>query len=362
MKNGKRIHAAFYRTGAALFLLALLTGCSGKEDVSSSGGVLASGTETGTGTTDQVPETVPGTDRTPEPVSMENIRLSEVSAMDVQCAPNGIAAGADGTMFVTDIYYKRVWTVSGGTGKVYAGGDTVAGLYGEPVGGYNDADPLSSHFKYPWAIAEFLDGWAVSDTENKVVRIANSQGVRTLNGKAAGSGEESVTFEQPTGLASDEEGNLYVSDTGSGKVSRITPAGIVTTVAEGLEEPTGLCWKDGILYIAETGGNRIRKVEDGQLSTFAGGGEEGMEDGAAAEALFAGPQGVTVGEDGVVYVADTLNSAIRRISGGRVETVTIRDVTLAGFGLISPTGLLAQGKTLYICDSFSRKLYVLEWD
>lgn len=288
--------------------------------------------------------------------------LSEVSAMDVMCAPSGIAAMSDGSILVTDTYHKRLWRVRQGVSQVYAGTDTAAGLYGEPVGGYNDAKLLASSFKRPWAVAEFLDGWAVSDMDNNAVRIVRSANVQTLNGKT----EEKLTvssvgvvFARPTGLAADGEGNLYVADTGNGAVRVVTPKGDVTTAASGLNEPMGLCWKDGALYIAETGANRIRKLENGKLTILAGSGTDGLADGPAMEAMFAGPRGVTVGDDGSVYVADTLNSAVRRIRDGRVETVTVRDAA-AESGLISPSGLLIQGNRLYICDGFARKLFVLE--
>lgn len=101
-------------------------------------------------------------------------------------------------------------------------------------------------------------------------------------------------------------------------------------------------------------------MEKGKLTVLAGTGEDGLTDGAAMEAAFAGPQGVAVGDDGAVHVADTLNSAIRRVRNGRVETVTVRDASLADMGLVSPTGLLAQGNRLYICDGFARKVFALD--
>ena len=67
--------------------------------------------------------------------------MTEVSAMDVMCEPSGIAAMADGSLLVTDTYGKLVWRVQNGISTVYAGGTTVEDPYGEPVGGYNDADP-----------------------------------------------------------------------------------------------------------------------------------------------------------------------------------------------------------------------------
>lgn len=290
-------------------------------------------------------------------------KLSNISAMDVMCAPCGIAAMSDGTILITDVYHKRLWRVREGVSEVYAGGSTSAGLYGEPVGGYSDGQTLASYFKRPWAVAEFMGGWAVSDTENNVLRIVRSKDVQTLNGKTSENLSVTamgVAFDRPTGLTVDGDGNLYVADTGSGSIRKITPAGQVTTAAKGLNEPMGLCWKNGALYIAETGANRVTKLENGKVTVVAGSGRDGFADGPADQAEFSGPQGVTVGDDGALYVSDTLNSAIRRVFGGQVTTVTFRDASLAEFGLISPCGLLVQGDRLYICDSFARKVFVLE--
>ncbi len=286
-----------------------------------------------------------------------------VSAMDVMCQPTGVAVAEDGSLFVTDTYNKVVWLVKDGESTIYAGGSTVTDLYGQPVGGYNDGAPEESHFRSPWAIAPFLDGWAVSDPENSAVRLVRPDGVETVNGHSSEHLSTSglgVVFEYPTGLASDDEGNLYVSDTFQDAVRKITPEGEVTTAADGLSEPMGLCWQDGVLYIAESGANRISKLEDGEISVVAGSGEVDLIDGEASQAAFAAPQGVAVGEDGTIYVSDTLNSAIRRIRDGAVDTVLVRDTTdLTSFAPASPANLLVLGDTLYVCDPYARMLLTL---
>ena len=288
--------------------------------------------------------------------------LSSVSAIDVMCAPSGIALDKNGTLLVTDVFSKQLWRVENRTGTAYAGGATVPDLYGQPLGGYNDASLSSSTFKEPWAIAPFLDGWAVSDTANNAVRLVRTSGIQTLN--AATKEKLTVTnlgvaFNRPTGLAADGDGNLYVSDTGSGTVRRVSPQGGVTTVAKNLSDPMGLCWKNGALYIAETGRNRIVKLEKGTVSVVAGSGTADLTDGAAKTAAFSAPQGVTAGDDGSVYVADTGNSAIRKIKGGSVTTLVVQDPQQLSGGMISPTGLLLQGNSLYICDPFTRKIAIL---
>ena len=224
------------------------------------------------------------------------------------------------------------------------------------MGGYNDARLTGSYFKEPWAIAPFLDGWAVSDTANNAVRLVAGSGVRTLNGATSEklkTARLGVVFDRPTGLAADDSGSLYVSDTGSGAVRKITAKGEVTTVAKDLAEPMGLCWKDGTLYIAEAGKNRIVTLAGGKVSVLAGNGGDGLANGKAPEASFSAPQGLTVGDDGSVYVADTGNGAVRKIKDGTVTTV-------AAEGLTTPRGLLVQGGSLYVCDSFARKIVVCQ--
>ena len=208
--------------------------------------------------------------------------MTEVSAMDVMCEPSGIAAMADGSLLVTDTYGKLVWRVQNGISTVYAGGTTVEDPYGEPVGGYNDADPEGSYFKNPWAIAPFLDGYAVTDTDNNAVRLIQKDSIQTINGSTQEDlmmTDMGVAYDHPTGLASDEEGNLYIADTLQNAVRKITPEGLVTTFADNLSDPMGLCWKDRALYAAEIGANRIVKIEEGTVSVVAGCGTDGKAPG-----------------------------------------------------------------------------------
>ena len=284
------------------------------------------------------------------------------SAMDVMCEASGLAAMEDGSLLVTDTYRKVIWQVRGGISTVYAGGETAGDLYGEPVGGYNDAALSETYFQEPWAIAPYLDGWAVSDAGNGAVRLVKTEQTQTVNGHTRENlkvTDMGVAFERPTGLASDDSGNLYVADTLAGAIYKITPKGLITTAARGLTEPMGLCWKDGELYAAETGKNRIIKVRSGRVEVVAGSGQDGLTDGAAAQAAFSAPQGVAVGDDGTVYVSDTCNSAIRQIKAGVVTTLIVEDKEKMELTPITPVGLLVQGSQLYICDSFSRKLFVL---
>ena len=285
-------------------------------------------------------------------------RATQVSAMDIMCQPCGIAAMADGSLLVTDQYNKVIWRVADGKSIPFAGADTAEDPYGRPVGGYHDDTLPDSIFKNLWAIAPFLNGWAVSDPENGVVRFLRPD---TDKGDWTDVTDLGVSFEYPTGLAADGDGNLYVSDTFRGTVYKIAPDGKVADLASGLEEPMGLCWADGVLYIAECGGNRVLTVgRDGRLTVAAGTGAIGADDGAADEASFSGPKGVAVDADGTIYVADTDNGTVRRIRDGQVITIYSRDPWDAtALFPAAPTGLLLQGDTLYISDTFARKLLAL---
>lgn len=290
-------------------------------------------------------------------------KASELSAMDIMCEPSGITAMEDGSLLVTDTYGKVVWKVKDGKSTVYAGGDTVEDPYGEPLGGYNDKDPKGSYFKEPWAIAPFLDGYAVSDSENNVVRLIRKNTVETINGTTTENlpvTEHGAAFVHPTGLAADEEGSLYIADTHQNAIRKITKEGSLTTFASALESPMGICWKNGALYVAETEANRIVKVENGNVSVVAGNGTDDLADGQAEQAAFSMPKGVAVADDGTIYVADTGNSAIRKIQNGEVTTVLARNIDdIESFTPISPTGLLIQDDQLYICDNFSRKVLII---
>lgn len=280
-------------------------------------------------------------------------------------APCGIAPAGDG-LILTDLYNHKIWTFQNGTLELLAGGDTALDVNGQPVGGYHDGPAAQCSFQLPWAVAPFLDGWAVSDAENDAIRYISGGRVQTLNCSAKEPGLPTsggkMVFTYPTGLAAGSDGTLYVSDTHQGAIRKITPDGSVTTVVSGLSDPMGLCWSGGALYVAETGANRIVKIENGQISLVAGSGQEGLVDGPASQAAFAFPQGVVVDLDGSVYVADTGNGAVRCVQNGETVTVLSREKLWQKESILapaSPTGLLLAGRSLYVCDSFDRTVYVI---
>ncbi len=293
---------------------------------------------------------------------------ASASALSPADYPNGAASGVtvmtDGALLVTDTFHKVLWRVDGDTVSLYAGAESVADLSGEPLGGYRDGDKETALFSEPWAVVPWLDGYAVSDTASNVVRYVTDGAVSTLcgSGKSGMSDRigKAATFRNPTGLAGGGDGYLYVSDTGNNAIRRVSESGAVSTWAKGLSAPTGLCWHEGALYVAETGRSRVLRFADGSREVVAGTSDSaedageyygGFSDGPALSARFDHPQGVAVGPDGI-YVADSVNAAIRVIRGGRVDTLN--------GGPSMPRGLLVRDGTLYAADLFSGGLAELD--
>lgn len=185
-------------------------------------------------------------------------------------------------------------------------------------------------------------------------------------------------FSGPLGIAVDAQGNLYVADTGNQRIRKISPDGFVTTVAGSggvshldgpaataeFNNPRGVAVDlDGTVYVADTGNHCIRQVKAGVVTTLAGtimpssGGIMGFADGPAAMARFSGPYGVTVDAQHNVYVADTENHRIRKISRGLVSTLAgsghsgFADGPGATAQFFWPDGVAVDGAgTVYVAD------------
>jgi sugar lactone lactonase YvrE len=187
-----------------------------------------------------------------------------------------------------------------------------------------------------------------------------------------------ASFADPFGIAVDSHGFVYVADGGqSNRIRRISPSGNVETIAgstEGYRDgpalsasfntPSGLCIdKDGNILIADTANNRIRKIDvNGRVTTVAGDGEAGFKDGPAAQAQFDGPVGVAVDGEGNIFVADTYNDKVRKISKvGEVSTVAgaaspgYTDGWVGDALLDTPCGVAVDGQgNLFVADTGNR--------
>jgi sugar lactone lactonase YvrE len=215
-------------------------------------------------------------------------------------------------------------------------------LAGSGVAGFGDANGIAAQFSSPSGVVTNAAGEVfVADRLNHRIRKITPAGVvTTFAGSGVGGFEDgtgtAAKFERPTGLAIDPSGNLYVADEQSHVIRMITPAGAVSTFAgsgiAGFAEgaaasakflyPTGVAVAtDGTIYVADSGNQRIRKITGGVVSTLAGTGVAGSTDGAVEIAQFSSPQGVAIDTSGGVVVADTGSHCIRVISAGNVTTL-----------------------------------------
>ncbi|MGH8027892.1 MAG: gluconolaconase, partial [Pseudoxanthomonas sp.] len=216
-----------------------------------------------------------------------------------------------------------------------AAGDGVRGMRNGPV--------ALARFDDPYGVAITEDGTlyvADAGDNNRIRRVGADGTVTTLAGFAEGFADGDGTaarFDTPSGLALDRAGNLYVADTGNHAIRKITPLGMVSTVAgtgvAGFRDgaatqaqfngPIGVAVDaHGNVYVADTYNDRIRKIDpQGQVSTLAGGERPGNLDGIGAAARFDTPTALAVDAQGIVWVADTRNNAIRRVApDGTVTT------------------------------------------
>jgi sugar lactone lactonase YvrE len=227
-------------------------------------------------------------------------------------------------------------------------------LAGEGSQGFRDGAARSAQFGDPFGVAVARDGSVyVADAgeSNRVRKISPQGEVSTLAGGGEGFADGAgavAEFDTPSALALDGEGNIYVADTGNNRIRKVTPDGRVTTLAgdgnagfrDGaaadaeFDSPVGVAVdKDGNVYVADTYNDRVRVVtKDGAVKTVAGAGRPGYADGdALSAALFDTPCAVAVNEAGEVFVADTGNNRLRKITkDGRVTTLSLISPTSAG--------------------------------
>lgn len=139
------------------------------------------------------------------------------------------------------------------------------------------------------------------------------------------SDDKTRRFGEPFGVAVDKQGVLYVSDGEEGKIRRVFDNERFEVVTDKLNTPSGLAFdKEGFLIVADAGSHTIKRVNaaNGETTTLAGvENKSGFADGDAGQSLFNAPVGVTIAEDGKIYVADTYNDKIRLIENGKVTTL-----------------------------------------
>ncbi|MFV0530620.1 MAG: IPT/TIG domain-containing protein [Flavobacteriales bacterium] len=255
----------------------------------------------------------------------------------------------------------------------------VSTLAGSTVG-YTDGTGTSARFYNPSGITVDSQGnLYVADTYNHRIRKITPEGVvstlagSSILGNTDGAGAN-ARFYYPRDITVDSQDNLYVADTNNHRIRKITPEGVVSTLAGstlGNTDGTGTSarfhYPYGIatdsqdnVYVADTYNHRIRKVTpEGVVSTLAGS-TLGNTDGTGTGAQFNYPYGIATDSQDNVYVADTYNYRVRKVtSGGVVSTLTgYIDGVDINTQVYQPSDIVidAQGN-LYMADIYNHRIH-----
>ena len=251
--------------------------------------------------------------------------------------PQGIIVDSEGRLFIADYSNHRVREVLNGVIT------TVVGTGSQGFNGDN-GPAVSANLTYPIGLALDAVGnlYIAGHGEGRIRKVTNgvittvagdgTEGFSGDNGPAA-----NAQLSGARGVAVDSAGNVYIADYSNNRIRKVTN-GVITTIAgngtEGfsgdngpaifaqLANPYGVAVDAaGSLYIADTYNNRVRKVSNGVISTVAGCGSGGLGDNGPATGAQLSPYGVAVDIAGNLYIADSNNQRIRKVSNGVITTV-----------------------------------------
>jgi sugar lactone lactonase YvrE len=243
---------------------------------------------------------------------------------------------------------------------------TVSNFVGSGTQGMANGTGAAASFRTPTGLAFDRDGnLYVADTDNNVIRKVTPAGVvttfagtgvaGTVNGAAS-----VAKFYRPRDLAFDSAGNMYVADYGSHLIRKITPAGDVSTFAGGVQghvdgtgsaaafnHPCGVAVdSNGNVFVSDRDNARIRKITPaGVVTTVAG----------TTGGAISGPQGIAVDANGTLFVADTFAHAVKSVSPAGVVTTLVQ--LFGGFPGSSPWGLVLDSTgNIYYTDSGQKQV------
>lgn len=294
-------------------------------------------------------------------------------------------AATDGTfLYVSEVYSHTIRKIDVSTGAV----TTVAGV--AAISGGQDGPAATATFSSPRGLATDGTSLYVADTGNALIRkidlatgtVSTVAGARLSTGTTDGVGT-AARFNQPYGVAL-AGGNLYVADTGNRTIRKIdlststvsTYAGAAGTTgttdgigaAARFHQPYGIATDGTNLFVGEFQRNTIRMIviSSASVTTLAGASSAGSADGTGSSARFYNPQGVAT--DGTyVYVADTWNNTIRRVTITTGATITLAgrysagsdDGTGTSAWFDQPWGLAVLGGSVYIADTYNNTVRAL---
>jgi hypothetical protein len=294
--------------------------------------------------------------------------------------PGSVAVDGTGNVYVADTWNHTIRKITP-AGVV----STLAGLAGSAGGA--DGSGTNARFNAPTSVAVDASGYLyVTDTNNQTIRKITPDGVVSTFAGALGSWGTidglggSARFSFPQGVAVDTTGNVFVAN--GGTIRKITPAGLVSTYA-GLAGTSGstdgaagdarfsyprsvAVDSAGNVYVADTDSGTIRKITtSGVVSTLAGmaGSTGGRVDGTGGSARFNWPTGVAVDGNGNVYVADTNNAALRMVTPTGTVTTLAGNSTGFADGAANvvrfncPSGIAVDRVgVLYVADSYNNTI------
>jgi uncharacterized protein (TIGR03437 family) len=258
--------------------------------------------------------------------------------------PYAVATDSAGDLYIADSGNNVIRKVANGVITTVAGNGTM-GYSGD------NGPATSAQLDAPYGVAvDSAGNLYIADSANNVIRKVSGGVITTIagNGTSGYTGDNgpatSAQLFTPSAVALDSAGNLYILDFGNNVIRKVSASSLVITTVAGtnatygfggdngpatsaeLYGPNGIAVDSaGNLYIADTSNSRIRKVSasNGVITTFAGNGTPGFAgDGASAtSAELNGPWGVAVDSAGNLYIADLGNNRIRKVSGGEITTV-----------------------------------------